>query len=503
VIKAVRRARLFVFLREHRHELFDEEFQAELAQAYADSPKGQPPVPPAQLALAVILQAYAGVSDDEVIEATVMDRRWQLALDCMDAQEPPFSKGTLVGFRKRLIDHDLDRRLVERTVEVAARTRGFGARALRAALDSSPLRGAGRVEDTLNLTGHALRKALGVIAVLQGRGQAAGIAMLAAQDGVPELAASSLKAALDRDWDDPAARDDALAVVLGLLDRVEAFIAGQAGEQAAAEAVQTARQVRDQDVDLAGPALRRGVAKDRRTSIEDSQMRHGRKSRSVLFDGYKRHVLRDLDTALVTAVGITPANVPEAAVTGDVAADLDAAGLTLAELHIDRACLSSAMVRDRDPGLVIYCKAWRARNAGRFAKDQFTLDFTAGQLTCPAGVAMPFEPGKTVRFPKGTCAACPLRARCTTSSNGRSVSVHPDEALLAELRQRQQSPDGRARLRERVAVEHALAHVGHWQGRRARYNGARKNLFDLRRVAVVHNLHVIAREDTTTYELAA
>ena len=82
VIKAVRRARLFVFLRLHRHELFDEDFQAELARAYVDSPKGQPPVPPAQLALATILQAYAKVSDDEVIEATVMDRRWQLALDC-------------------------------------------------------------------------------------------------------------------------------------------------------------------------------------------------------------------------------------------------------------------------------------------------------------------------------------------------------------------------------------------------------------------------------------
>ena len=54
-------------------------------------------------------------------------------------------------------------------MELAAQTGGFGARALRAALDSSPLWGAGRVEDTLNLMGHALRKALGVIAVLQGR----------------------------------------------------------------------------------------------------------------------------------------------------------------------------------------------------------------------------------------------------------------------------------------------------------------------------------------------
>ena len=242
VIKAVRRAKLFVFLREHRHELFDEQFQAELGQAYVDSPKGQPPVPPARLALATILQAYTKVSDDEVIEAAVMDRRWQLVLDCMGAEEPPFSKGTLVGFRRRLIEGDLDRRLVERTVELAAATKGFGAAALRAALDSSPLWGAGRVEDTFNLLGHALRKALGVIAVLQGRGQAAGTAVVAAQAGVPQLAASSLKAALDRDWDDPGARDGALAEVLGLLERAGAFIAGQAGGGAAAEAVAAARR---------------------------------------------------------------------------------------------------------------------------------------------------------------------------------------------------------------------------------------------------------------------
>jgi transposase len=149
-------------------------------------------------------------------------------------------------------------------------------------------------------------------------------------------------------------------------------------------------------------------------------MRHGRKTRSVLFDGYKRHVLRDLDTGLIPAVGITPANAPAASVTESIAADLEAAGRTLAELHIDRAYLSSALVRDRGPDLAIYCKAWRVRNTtGRYAKDQFSIDFGAGQLTCPAGTAMPFTAGKTVRFPKGTCAACPLRARCTTSSSGR------------------------------------------------------------------------------------
>jgi hypothetical protein len=45
---------------------------------------------------------------------------------------------------------------------------------------------------------------------------------------------------------------------------------------------------------------------------------------------------------------------------------------------------------------------------------------------------------------------------------------------------------------------------GHWQGRRARYRRTRKYLFDLRRVAVVHNLHLIARHPTTVgYQLAA
>ena len=77
--------------------------------------------------------------------------------------------------------------------------------------------------------GHALRKALGVIARRAGWGPgaatAAGVAELAAQAGAPVLAGSSLKAALDLDWDHPAARETALGVVLAALDAVEALAA--------------------------------------------------------------------------------------------------------------------------------------------------------------------------------------------------------------------------------------------------------------------------------------
>jgi IS5 family transposase len=55
------------------------------------------------------------------------------------------------------------------------------------------------------------------------------------------------------------------------------------------------------------------------------------------------------------------------------------------------------------------------------------------------------------------------------------------------------SAKGRERIRERVAVEHRLAHLGRRQGRRARYRGVRKNLFDVRRAATVHNLEIIDR----------
>jgi hypothetical protein len=497
IITRIKRAKLFVFLRYHRHELFDDAFQEDLVTLYAPSFRGQPPIAPAQLALATIVQAYTGVSDDEVIEATLMDRRWQLVLDCVDTEEAPFSKGTLVAFRKRLIEGQMDRRLIERTIEIANQSQAFGSRPLRAALDSSPLWGAGRVEDTCNLVGHALKKVMRVVADQQERD----LVEVAKEAGAELICGSSLKATLDCDWDQQIQKDEALALVLNVLQAVETWVQTlqQEDAQLAQSSLSVAQQVKAQDVEIdenGKASLIKGVAKDRRISIEDGQMRHGRKSRSVRVDGYKRHVLHDLDTGLIRAVGITPANMPEASVTEAISEDLKLQEACLKELHIDRAYLSSHLVRERSDELEIYCKAWPVREGKRFSKQAFTLDWERQVIRCPAEQEMPFMSGGIVHFPKDICAQCPLKIQCTTSAKGRSVSIHPDEALLIELRERQQTPQGRAQLRERVAVEHTLAHVGRWQGRRARYRGQRKNLFDLRRCAVVHNLHVLARSQS-------
>ena len=110
-----------------------------------------------------------------------------------------------------------------------------------------------------------------------------------------------------------------------------------------------------------------------------------------------------------------------------------------------RIC-TSHFVKQRSEDLTIVCKSWRVRNGQLFDKTAFVLDWENSRILCPNGVSLPFIQGQVVHFPKHKCDVCPLRSQCTTSKNGRSVSIHADESLLQELRERQASPLGRAQL---------------------------------------------------------
>lgn len=138
---------------------------------YRRTGAGAKPLPTAMMAMAVLLQGYLGTSDAEAVELTVVDLRWQMVLDRLAEEEPAFSQAVLRDFRGRLSRTDMDRRLLERTVELARTTQEFDwkklPQTLRVGMDSSPLGGAGRVEDTINLLGHAARKV--VISQRQGR----------------------------------------------------------------------------------------------------------------------------------------------------------------------------------------------------------------------------------------------------------------------------------------------------------------------------------------------
>src|SRR5712692_2063021 len=173
LLKRLDRVRkLLWFLRVHRHELFDVAFQDELASMYRTTGAGKDALPPAMMAMAMLVQGYLGISDAEMVELTVVDLRVQMVLGCLGTEAPAFSQGALQEFRERLIAADLDRRLLERTVALAKRSKAFDDRklpkTLRVAIDSSPLEGAGRVEDTFNLLAHAARRVVSCAASLLG-----------------------------------------------------------------------------------------------------------------------------------------------------------------------------------------------------------------------------------------------------------------------------------------------------------------------------------------------
>lgn len=490
-----RKASFHVFLREIRTQLFDEAFETELERAYA-RPGGDKAHPPAMLAMVLLLQAYEQVSDAEAVAEAQFNARWQLVLDCLGSDEAPFSQGALSQFRARMVEHDLDKKLLERTVRLAKETGKFGWQRVKYVLDSSPLLGAGRVEDTWNLIGRALST------VVDCASKCLGVPRehILNDAGLSLLSGSSLKAALDIDWDDDTQKRAAFQRLMGEVESLQSWVARNASEEVKKPplklALEALARVLKQDLEPdpggGGLVIRDGVAKNRMPSLGDPEIRHGRKSKSKLFNGFKRHIASA--QSLILAATVLPANQPEHEATGPLLDEAEQHGAAAGVL-IDRGYLASPRIEQmRNDGKEVLCKPWPTRNRGRFTKEDFVIDLAAGELTCPAGQKALIPESRIAHFPAPSCDACVSRPDCTTAGTGRgrSVTIHAQEALLLELRTLRKTSDGRARLRERVQVEHRLARLSAIQGNRARYKGVRKNELDVRRCAAVANLQVIA-----------
>ena len=180
------------------HRFFrDEDF----ADAYCPD-NGRPSCPPSVVALARLLQHYAGVSDAEVVERCRFDLRWKCALDLdLTTVEAPFSKSTFQAFRLRLTLHAKEGVAFEKSVK-AARDAEMLPRRLRVALDSSPVRGRGAVKDTFNLLSDAIVQ---VIRAVASKREMA-VAEVAREAGLTRhVAASSIKGSEVIEWNDEAA----------------------------------------------------------------------------------------------------------------------------------------------------------------------------------------------------------------------------------------------------------------------------------------------------------
>jgi hypothetical protein len=251
----------------------------------------------------------------------------------------------------------------------------------------------------------------------------------------------------------------------------------------------------DPDGSPGGRRIAPRVTHDRRISIEDKDMRHGRKSSAKTFNGFKEHLLVDLDSTVTREVVVRPANEPESEVVELLATELEKSP-GLLQLDIDLGYMASPRIAQwAAQGVHIIARPW-PQGGELFTKNAFCLDFVHGMVACPGGVTMPMAPGRTVQFPASACDACRIRTQCTHAQlgHGRSLHIREDEQFQQKLRAKIRTKRGRASLRKRTAVEHAISHQLAHQGRRARYKGLRKNQFDGRRHAAVSHLQVAARD---------
>jgi Transposase domain (DUF772)/Transposase DDE domain len=503
---------MFAFLAAHRAEVFPDEDYADL---FAPPGLGRPSVPATQMAAVMTLQALHDFSDREAAEAVRFDVRWKVAIG-VSLDDKGFDPSTLVYWRNRIARSTRPHRVNDAVRKVIEQT-GILKGRRRRAVDSTILADAVATQDTVTQLVSATRRV--------GRevpGAAEKIAVVCtghdySKPGKPRI-----------DWDDPQAKEGLVSALVNDANELVAAFKDVGLDEPAASAVALLALVAGQDVEPAEGSdgtdgrwrIARKVAEDRVISTVDPQTRHTRKSPEARRDGYRAHVAADPETGIITDEKLTGAT-GTANSDAAVAAEFVAAGPSAGggDGHHDDASGPLAWYGDSAYGTgdlraaiataghraVIKPRPLLPAVAGGFTADDFTADAAARTVTCPAGVTRHLTAKNAVIF-GAACRDCPLRERCTTAKDGRTLHLHEHDGLLRAARAAWAAGAG---LREdymahRPHVERAIAQVATWRGRRIklRYRGQAKNNAWLKRRTAAVNLRGLlsrglARHDGT------
>jgi hypothetical protein len=534
---------VFAFLAEHRRELFDDGFIADLFP----SKTGRPSLPADLVGSVLVLKELYGLSDPQTAEALRFDIRWKVACG-RSLTQMSFDPSTLVYWRRRIALSERPDRVFDKVAEVIAETGILRGRRKRC-VDSTVFDDAVATQDTVTQLVAAMRK---VARAVPGASEvvAAVCALDYSKPGKPDI-----------DWDDPAAKQQ---LVSDLVNDALAVLAKLAGphaperDAAAADALGLLALVAGQDVEPAEGSdgtdgrwvIARRVAPDRVVSTVDPQARHTRKSRSQRRDGYRGHLATEPDTGLITdcemtmatgeantdaAVGVKMANrdrfhrastdTATATAGADTTAD-DTADTTTTTTTDDADTAANADITaensDTAGGLEMYGDsaygtgdaraAYRTAGhdvvikpkplpsavPGGFTLDDFIIDENDGTVTCPAGNTRPMSQSRTVTFGR-LCDGCPLRQQCTTSKTGRSMSIHEHEGLLRAARAQAKTPQFKRDYPTRSNVERTVAQAATQSGRRVklRYIGAAANDAWLHTRCAALNLRTLLKHGLT------
>jgi hypothetical protein len=464
---------VYGFLAGHRREVFPDGLFADLFP----SGRGRPSVPAEVIASVLVMQAMQDLSDAEAMQAVRCDLRWKVACG-LPIDHEGFHPTTLTVWRNRLRASQRPQRIFEAVRVVVAET-GVLQGKTRRALDSVVLDDAVATQDTVTQLIAAVRRV---------RREVPGAGEVIAQrchahdwddPGKPAIA-----------WDDKGARDALVSALVNDANVLVEALRGGELDPPAGQALALLALVAGQDVEPAEGSdgtdgrwrIARRVAENRVISVVDPAARHVHKTVHHRQDGFKAHVAVEPDTGLFTAGEVTEGSGEDnhEAVVGLALLDDDTEPGTLQVLGDTAYGTGDARAALADAGHTAIIKPGPLRPAveGGFTLDDFTVDETAATLTCPNGLTRPITPSRTVTF-GAACRGCPLRARCTTSKTGRSLTLHPHDALLrAARRDWATTPQLREVYRQhRPMVERSIAWLIGPKGRcrKLRYHGVPAN----------------------------
>ena len=510
-INHVGRGTFYGFLASQRGVLFHDE---DFADLYCPD-NGRNSVPPSVLATALLLQTHDRVSDEEATMRADYDVRWKVALG-ISIEERPFCKSTLQLFRAQLVLHERVRAVFQKSIEFARQTGYLKRRKIKLALDTSYILGKGAAKDTYNLLADGIVKLVRALASEEGEGPED----WAKARELGRYFGSSVKGEAAIDWDDETAREEFLREVVADADRVLEMArqvvercAGSDQERALREAADLLGKLLLQNIDRRpdGAAIREGVSADRIVSVHDPEMRHGRKSKSRRFDGHKMAIAVDPESQLIAAGAVLAGNAPD---NEDALALVEESeentGAEVEETIADCA-YGDGETRQAfaDAGRPLIARVPKRPKQQHFPKEDFVIDVEQKSCRCPAGHVTTklvrrrrrrdrqgnFVDLYVFQFSATLCDDCPLRSSCVKAKGGqgRTVSLHPQETLLQEARAFQASEAYAPYSVLRQSAEHRLARLIQLGGRKARYIGRKKVLFQLLMAATGANLTLVAR----------
>ena len=487
---------VYAFLAEHRDRVFPDELFADLF----GSGRGRPSVPGPVIASVLVLQALQGLSDRDAVEALRCDLRWKVACG-LPLDHEGLHSTTLTLWRARLRESDSPQRIFNAVRDVVSATGVLTGKTKRA-LDSVVLDDAVATQDTVTQLIAAVRRVRRDVP-----GAAAFIAEQCHAHDWDDLAKPRI------DWDDTAARDALISALVGdAIAILATFNEVKDGERAAA-ALALLALVAGQDVEPAEDSdgtdgrwrIARKVAPDRVISTVDTEARHVHKTVHSRQDGFKGHVAVEPETGLFTAVQLAKAageDNHEAVVGLDLLAGEEPGLEVLGDSAYGTGDLRAALAEpDRAHTAVIKPPPLRPTVPGGFSIDDFTVDEAKGQVTCPGGHTRHITAKRNVTFGV-ICRGCPMRERCTTSKDGRSLDLHPHDAKLRAARRAWATDaDLRATYRQhRPMVERSIAWLVGVRGRcrRVPYRGITANNWWIHTRAAALNLRRLLNLGLTT-----